>query len=60
VLQGALSVEGSQAAPPSDFAWAFVVAEADPGTTRLLVRKRYAYTQTNFKIAMKWVRSERG
>jgi hypothetical protein len=30
---------------PYDFTWAFVVREHPDGTTRLLVRERYAYTQ---------------
>jgi hypothetical protein len=31
--------------PPYDFTWSFVVREQPEGTTRLLVRERYAYTQ---------------
>jgi hypothetical protein len=31
--------------PPYDFTWAFVLQEQLDGTTRLLVRERYAYTQ---------------
>jgi hypothetical protein len=31
--------------PPYDTTWAFVVRERPEGTTRLLVRERYAYTQ---------------
>jgi hypothetical protein len=31
--------------PPYDFTWAFVLRERSDGTTRLLVRERYAYTQ---------------
>ncbi len=31
--------------PPYDTTWAFVVREQPEGTTRLLVRERYAYTQ---------------
>ncbi len=31
--------------PPYDFTWAFVVRERPGGTTRLLVRERYAYTK---------------
>jgi len=31
--------------PPYDCTWAFVVRERPDGTTRLLVRERYAYTQ---------------
>jgi hypothetical protein len=45
VLRGAVSASGDQTAPPYDFAWAFVVVEAAPGITRLLVRERYAYTR---------------
>jgi len=31
--------------PPYDTTWAFVVRERPEGTTRLLVRERYVYTQ---------------
>ena len=31
--------------PPYDFTWAFVVREQPDGTTRLVVRERYAYTR---------------
>ncbi len=31
--------------PPYDFTWAFIVAEEPDGTTRLIVRERYAYTK---------------
>jgi hypothetical protein len=31
--------------PPYDTTWAFVLQEQPDGTTRLLVRERYAYTQ---------------
>jgi hypothetical protein len=31
--------------PPYDFTWAFALREELPGTTRLLVRERYAYTR---------------
>jgi hypothetical protein len=31
--------------PPYDFTWAFVLRERPEGTTRLLVRERYAYTK---------------
>jgi hypothetical protein len=33
------------AAPPYDFTWAFVLVAQVDGTTRLLVRERYAYTR---------------
>jgi hypothetical protein len=32
-------------APPYDFTWAFVLEDGPEGTTRLLVRERYAYTR---------------
>ena len=31
--------------PPYDFTWAFVLQDGPAGTTRLLVRERYAYTR---------------
>ena len=31
--------------PPYDFTWAFVLHERTDGTSRLLVRERYRYTQ---------------
>ena len=31
--------------PPYDFTWAFVLQDRPDGTTRLLVRERYVYTQ---------------
>ena len=31
--------------PPYDFTWAFVLREQPDGSTRLLVRERYAYTE---------------
>src|SRR6266496_4230437 len=43
VLQGGVPM--GAAPPPYDFTWAFVVREQPEGTTRLLVRERYAYTQ---------------
>jgi hypothetical protein len=33
-------------APPYDFTWAFVLRDELDGTTRLLVRERYAYTRS--------------
>jgi hypothetical protein len=32
--------------PPYDFTWAFVLQDRPDGTTRLLVRERYAYTRS--------------
>jgi hypothetical protein len=43
VLRGGVPM--GAAPPPYDFTWAFVVREQPDGTTRLLVRERYAYTQ---------------
>ena len=46
---GALVLRGGvpmgAAPPPYDFTWTFVLRERSDGTTRLLVRERYAYTQ---------------
>ena len=43
VLRGGVPM--GTAPPPYDFTWAFVLQEQPDGTTRLLVRERYAYTQ---------------
>jgi hypothetical protein len=43
VLRGGVPMGATP--PPYDFTWAFVVRERPEGTTRLLVRERYAYTQ---------------
>ena len=43
VLRGAVPM--GKAAPPYDFTWAFVLNDEPDGTTRLLVRERYAYTR---------------
>ena len=43
VLRGGVPIGG--AAPPYDFTWAFVLAGKPDGTSRLLVRERYAYTR---------------
>ncbi len=43
VLRGGVPM--GAAPPPYDFTWAFVVRERPDGTTRLLVRERYAYTR---------------
>ena len=42
VLRGNVPI--GQAAPPYDFTWAFVLQPQPDGTTRLVVRERYAYT----------------
>jgi hypothetical protein len=41
VLRGGVPMGNTS--PPYDFTWAFVVHEQPDGTTRLLVRERYAY-----------------
>jgi hypothetical protein len=43
VLRGGVPM--GDAAPPYDFTWCFALREQPDGTTRLLVRERYAYTQ---------------
>jgi hypothetical protein len=43
VLRGGVPMGAVPA--PYDFTWAFVVRKQPDGTTRLLVRERYAYTQ---------------
>jgi hypothetical protein len=43
VLRGGVPLGSS--APPYDFTWEFALREASDGTTRLLVRERYAYTR---------------
>jgi hypothetical protein len=43
VIRGAVPM--GRVPPPYDFTWAFVVQKQSEGTTRLLVRERYAYTR---------------
>ena len=43
VLRGGVPM--GDTAPPYDFTWAFALREQPDGTTRLLIRERYAYTQ---------------
>jgi hypothetical protein len=43
VLRGGVPMGNTP--PPYDFTWAFVLREQPDGTTRLLVRERYAYTK---------------
>ena len=43
VLRGGIPMGNT--APPYDFTWAFVLEDGPAGTTRLLVRERYAYTR---------------
>jgi hypothetical protein len=44
VLRGGIPMENS--ASSYDFTWAFVLRDEPDGTTRLLVRERYAYTRS--------------
>jgi len=44
VLRGGIPVGNTP--PPYDFTWAFVLRDEPDGTTRLLVRERYAYTRS--------------
>jgi hypothetical protein len=43
VLRGGVPMGSTP--PPYDFTWAFVLRERPDGTSRLLVRERYAYTR---------------
>ncbi len=43
VLRGGVPMADTP--PPYDFTWAFVLGREPDGTTRLLVRERYAYTK---------------
>jgi hypothetical protein len=43
VIRGAIPM--GKTPPPFDFTWAFALQERSDGTTRLLVRERYSYTQ---------------
>jgi hypothetical protein len=43
VLRGGIPIGNT--GPPYDFTWAFVLEDGPAGTTRLLVRERYAYTR---------------
>ncbi len=43
VLRGAVAVDGTGAGAPYDFTWAFVLLHRFDGSTRLVVRERYAY-----------------
>jgi hypothetical protein len=43
VLRGGVPMWNAQ--PPYDFTWAFVLRDRPDGTTRLLVRERYAYSR---------------
>lgn len=43
VLRGAVAADATNAPAPYDFTWAFVLTDDAPGTTRLIVRERYAY-----------------
>lgn len=43
VLRGGVPMGSAE--PPYDFTWAFVLCEQPDGSTRLVVRERYAYTR---------------
>ena len=43
VLRGAVAPDGTDAEAPYDFTWAFVLQPRPYGSTRLIVRERYAY-----------------
>ena len=45
VIRGAVEMGEDAPAPPYDFTWAFVLRDRGDGTTRLLVRERYRYTE---------------
>ncbi len=44
-MQGGVPMGEQESPPPFDFSWAFVLRERPDGSTRLLVRERYAYAQ---------------
>jgi hypothetical protein len=43
VLRGGVPI--GNAAPPYDFTWEFALRDRPDGTTRMLVRERYAFTR---------------
>lgn len=43
VLRGAVALDGTGEGAPYDFTWAFVLLPRPDGSTRLVVRERYAY-----------------
>jgi len=43
VLRGAVGLDGTDVGAPYDFTWAFVIQPRRDGSTRLVVRERYAY-----------------
>ena len=43
VLRGAVAADGTDAGAPYDFTWAFALQPRPDGSTRLVVRERYAY-----------------
>lgn len=50
VLRGAVAADGTSAPVPYDFTWAFVLTDDATGTTRLIVRERYAYLAGRARI----------
>jgi hypothetical protein len=67
VLRGAVPVGGavSPAPPPYDFTWAFTLRDGSDGSTRLVVRERYAYLRRSAALivepvsAVSWFMSQR-
>jgi hypothetical protein len=45
IIRGAVEMGEGAPPPPYDFTWAFVLRDEADGTTRLVVRERYGYTQ---------------
>lgn len=45
VLRGGVGPDGRAEGAPYDFTWAFVLVDAPGGSTRLVVRERYAYLE---------------
>jgi hypothetical protein len=45
VLRGGVGPDGRAEGAPYDFTWAFVLVDSPNGTTRLVVRERYAYLE---------------
>jgi hypothetical protein len=46
VLRGGVGPDGRSEGAPYDFTWAFVVVDGPGGSTRLVVRERYAYLES--------------
>jgi hypothetical protein len=46
VLRGGVGPDGRSEGAPYDFTWAFVLVDRPDGSTRLVVRERYAYLES--------------